>query len=287
MNEIDALTADVLPLLVAELKADSMRIKEGDRTPPSKTKGKRLAKELREFGGNFSSPEVHSTLARRHPLDSRGTKTSARKRNHFSLPRYVFQAPQMVSLLTIILRFSLGLGKDGVHSLATWGAEIRGALEHKVGPYTLAPSKVEIGGRNTVFGAESLPNSIPNLRTVQEEESVTAPPNASGLGRSMTTRFLGLRPEVPHSVDTARSSMVSTIVSPISAASTVTLFEDFWSSSGKHSTQHSFKTIETKHYDHPYPNKAVAQILYISNLTITARLRTLPLKLHPHPQFLL
>ena len=119
--------------------------------------------------------------------------------------------------------FSLGLGKEGVYSL---GAEIRGALEHKVGQYTSVPSNVEIGRRNTVFGAESIPNTNPNPRAVKEGPSALK--GATGLGRSMSTRLLGLRVEVPHGMDTARSSMATlNMVPPTSAASTATLFEDF------------------------------------------------------------
>lgn len=93
MNEIDALTAGVLPLLVPGLNIGSMKIKEGDWTPPgtfSKSKGKTLAKKLSEFGEDFSSPEIHSTPARRRAREPRGRKESGHKRNHFSLPRYVF-----------------------------------------------------------------------------------------------------------------------------------------------------------------------------------------------------
>jgi hypothetical protein len=126
----------------------------------------------------------------------------------------------------MIFPFSLGLGKDGVHSLVTWGAEIRGALEYKVGQYTSVPSNVEIGRRNTVFGADSIPNTIPNLHAVREEGGPSVSKGATGLGRSMSTRSLGLRVEVPHGVDTARSSII-TMVPPTSATSTVTLFEDF------------------------------------------------------------
>ena len=95
MNEIDALTAGVLPLLVPGLNVDGMRIKDGDWTSPgtfSKSKGKKLAEKLNEFGADFSSPQVHSTPARRRPREPRGRKTPAHKRNHFSLPRYGFPA---------------------------------------------------------------------------------------------------------------------------------------------------------------------------------------------------
>ena len=92
MNEIDALTAGVLPLLVPGLKVGhEMKIKEGDWSPPgtfSKSKGKNAAKKLTEFGEDFSSPEIHSTPARRRPREPRGRKESGHKRNHFSLPRY-------------------------------------------------------------------------------------------------------------------------------------------------------------------------------------------------------
>jgi hypothetical protein len=88
INEIDALTAGVLPVLVPGLTVgDNMKIKEGDYSPPgtfSKSKGMKAMKMLAEFGADFSSPEVHFTPARNRP---RGRKESGHKRNHFSLPR--------------------------------------------------------------------------------------------------------------------------------------------------------------------------------------------------------
>ncbi|KAJ7746968.1 hypothetical protein B0H16DRAFT_1888899 [Mycena metata] len=60
MNEIDSLTAGVLPLLVPGLK-------EGDWTLPasfSRAKGKRTVKRMHESGEDFSSPDIHSTPAR-------------------------------------------------------------------------------------------------------------------------------------------------------------------------------------------------------------------------------
>lgn len=90
INEIDAMTAGVLPFLVPGLTVgDEMRIKD-DHSPPgtfSKSKGKKVAKKLTEFGEDFSSPEVHSTPARKR--QPRGRKESGHKKNHFSLPRYV------------------------------------------------------------------------------------------------------------------------------------------------------------------------------------------------------
>ncbi|KAG5648815.1 hypothetical protein DXG03_000164 [Asterophora parasitica] len=208
MNEIDALTAGVLPLLVPGINMDGVRIKEGDWTPPgtfSKSKGKKATKKLlAEFGEDFSSPQIHSTPARRRTARERKI---SHKKNHFSLP-------------------SLGLGKDGVHSLANWGADIRGALEHKVVQYTAIPSNIDLGRRNTVFGGESALTTVANLQTVQEHEDYTpVATKGASLGRAMSTRSLGLRAEVPHSIDTARSSVVS--VALPSAASTVTLFDEF------------------------------------------------------------
>lgn len=90
MNEIDALTAGVLPLLIPGLKVgEGMRI-TSDRMDGTFGKGRKIARMMREFGEDFSSPEVHSTPARRRPRELRTRKTSAHKKNHFSLPRYVF-----------------------------------------------------------------------------------------------------------------------------------------------------------------------------------------------------
>jgi hypothetical protein len=104
INEIDAMTAGVLPLLIPGLKVgNDMKIKDGEYSPPgtlSKTKGLKVAKKLAEFGEEFSSPDVHSTPARtRQP---RGRKASGHKKNHFSLPRYVPclfpQEPHLISI---------------------------------------------------------------------------------------------------------------------------------------------------------------------------------------------
>ncbi|KAG6910124.1 hypothetical protein DXG01_012883 [Tephrocybe rancida] len=211
INEIDALTAGVLPLLVPGLNMYSMKVKEGDRSPSgtvSKSNGRRVARKMKEFGGDFSSPEIHSTPARRR--EPRNRKTPAHKRNHFSLP-------------------SLGLGKDGIHSLSTWSADIRGALQNKTAQvYTAVPtSNIEIGRRNTVFGGDSMPNTIPHLHTVHENEAPsTTKKGAAGLSRTLSTRSLGLRADVPHGLDTPRESFTSMAPS-FSAASTVTLYEEF------------------------------------------------------------
>ncbi|ESK95118.1 hypothetical protein Moror_13850 [Moniliophthora roreri MCA 2997] len=231
MNEIDALTAGVLPLLVPGLNVGKdMKIRD---SPPAtwsrrgradgrseasssrsrsrdigKVDGKtaRLLKALEEFGEDFSSPEVHSTPARtKAKAEQRKRKTSTHRRNHMSLP-------------------SLGLGKDGIHSLAHWANDVGRALENKIGQYTALPSNVDVARRNTVIGGELPGTALSALRSVPEERPA---PKSAGLGRAMSTRSLGLRAEVPHGVDTARSSIVSVNrdILPPSAASTVTLFD--------------------------------------------------------------
>lgn len=91
INEIDAMTAGMLPLLVPGLKVgDDMKIKDGDYSPPgtlSKSKGLKVNKKLAEFGEETSLANIRSTPARsRQP---RARKVSGHKKNHFSLPRYV------------------------------------------------------------------------------------------------------------------------------------------------------------------------------------------------------
>ena len=117
---------------------------------------------------------------------------------------------------------SLSLGKEGMHSLSSWGTEIRNAFEKGVGQYTSVPGNVDLSSRrNTVLGVESGSINVSNLESVQEEVSPRQ------LGRALSTRSLGLRADVPHNVDTARSSIASLSNLPPSAASTVTLFDDF------------------------------------------------------------
>jgi hypothetical protein len=91
INEIDVLTAGVLPVLVPGLTVgDDVRVKEGVYSPPgtfSKSKGMKALKKLAESGAEFSSPEVHSTPAGYRAREPRSRKESRHKRIHFSLPR--------------------------------------------------------------------------------------------------------------------------------------------------------------------------------------------------------
>lgn len=110
-----------------------------------------------------------------------------------------------------------------------WKAELSRALEHQVGKYYTA-SNGEIMRRATVWGGESATqDTAPHLSAVREEEGQGAHVVAHGasLGRSQSTRALGLRADVPTGVNSARES-VATLLSnavPLSAASTATLFE--------------------------------------------------------------
>ncbi|KAF7332419.1 hypothetical protein MKEN_00123800 [Mycena kentingensis (nom. inval.)] len=218
MNEIDALTAGVLPLLVPGLKVGKdTKIRQGgdleNWTPPtsfSRAKGKRAARQMQlqvhEFGGDFSSPEVHSTPARTR-AQARSKKTSLHKSRHFSLP-------------------SLGLGKDGIHTLA---AEITRALENRTNQLIALPANVDINRRATVFGADTVPNTLSSLQVVAEEELVQPRP-ATMLSRGLSTRRLGLQSDVPHDARLSTDSLAMDVRGldcdiPPSAASTATLFE--------------------------------------------------------------
>lgn len=212
VNEIDVLTAGVLPLLVPGLRVGSdMKIKdfEFEFDPPissTVTKKKRLPasrtqKDNDEFGvlakGDWESTALHSTPSNGKV---RPKKVSAHKRHHFSLP-------------------SLGLRKDTANALTS---EIGRALAKKIGGY----ATVNDGRRNTIWGDELVPNLIAHPPVNVDKQPVQ---NGASLGRTMSTRTLGLRAEVPHGMESARTSVATldtaTILPPPSAASTVTLFD--------------------------------------------------------------
>ncbi|KAG6884823.1 hypothetical protein C0993_007996 [Termitomyces sp. T159_Od127] len=184
MNEIDSLTAGVLPILVPGINLDGMKVTEGDYSPLgtfSDNKRRKAAKKLEEFRGDLSSPEVHSTPVTHRARDQRSRKTFGHKRNRYSLPRYP----------------SFGIGKDDAHSSSRSSAENQRALKTK------------------------------NDRCYTTTIATEAPFKRAGeLDRAKSTRSLGLRADVPHGLDTPRDSL-SSMAPPFSAASTVTLFEEF------------------------------------------------------------
>ncbi|KAF5363387.1 hypothetical protein D9756_000244 [Leucocoprinus leucothites] len=204
ITEIDALTAGVLPLLVPGLKiGNGVKVTDEHSTPGSYSKRKGTkSKKMNEFGLDFSSPQVSSTPVRR----PRSSKKPGHRKNHFSLP-------------------SLGLGKGGIHSITLWSVDTRGAIDNKATQYKYSsvPSNVEVGWRNTVFGAESIPNTNPRLHIQQPSEDFDGadflnPYAEANLSHATSNRTL--RVDVPSEVDFARLSLVG------SAASTVTLFDD-------------------------------------------------------------
>lgn len=123
---------------------------------------------------------------------------------------------------------SLGLGREGIHSLALWKSELNRALESHAGKYATV-SAADLVRRATVWGAESTPNKASQLGAVREEDEKVSGPSKVMLGRSQSTRSLGLRADVPVSVSsTSARESVATLLSnavPPSAASTVTLFD--------------------------------------------------------------
>ncbi|KAF5333151.1 hypothetical protein D9611_002719 [Ephemerocybe angulata] len=266
VNEIDALTAGVLPILIPGLTVgEDMKIMQGGYTPPctfSKSKGGKAMmkmKKMKEFDEDFSSPELHSTPVntRRGP---RARKVS-HKKNHFSLP-------------------SLGLGKEGMQSLTNWSTEIRGAFDSKVGNYMAIPSNVDLGYRNTVFGAESIPNNIPHLENPREQKYATT----GKLTRGASKRSMGLRADVPVSARSSAnygsgsgSGKGSTL--PPSAASTVTLFEEFEaeleSNPQTHSTPHNTVTGKpSRQPAPPMPPNRRSSIVYIRSEETTGATTT-------------
>lgn len=117
----------------------------------------------------------------------------------------------------LIPRHSLGLGQD---TLQVWKSDINRALANKVHQYSTLPAS-DSARRNTVCGDEAVPNALAHL--VHGEQGRLQVPDS--FGRSMSARRLGLRLEVPHGTNSARTSVTLLDTAPPSAASTVTLFE--------------------------------------------------------------
>ncbi|OJA13174.1 hypothetical protein AZE42_12150 [Rhizopogon vesiculosus] len=170
ISEINVLTAGALPLLVPGLKVgNDMRIKDLSSIPQS------------DFGmlakGDWEAPAVPSTSDNGK---AKPRKTSAHKRHHFSLS-------------------NLGLGKDTANS---WKTDISQALTAKIDGYAI----VNDASRNTVWGDESVSSLFAHSPVDDGNQPAQ---NDASLGRSMSTRSLGLRVG---------------LLPPPSAASTITLF---------------------------------------------------------------
>ncbi|PSR93793.1 hypothetical protein PHLCEN_2v4688 [Hermanssonia centrifuga] len=262
LNEIDALSAGLLPLLVPGLKVGGeMRITESWKKAPSTTTtrfgnyqmgGRRNlgadAEVPEELGGmvssDFESPQMHSTPHTRkaNTQTPRTKKTSAHKRHHFSLP-------------------SLSLGKDGIHALSTWRNDLNKALETKgtstsqysaVPTLNVASDDVSSDRRNTVLGSDFISQLHLNAVREDDELAFSSRPAAAAavvvVDHRYSTGFKSDTLDVPEGISTARNSMATLIsaldqelnmppgasasvptvwqgVVPSSAASDVTLFE--------------------------------------------------------------
>ncbi|KAE9409871.1 hypothetical protein BT96DRAFT_459822 [Gymnopus androsaceus JB14] len=94
------------------------------------------------------------------------------------------------------------------------------------------------------------------------------PRSTAPLGRAMSTRSLGLRAEVPHGVDTARSFiafMMNRLPASASPASTITLFEEFVD--GLESGPQAASTLITL-----YPISAPRKMLFRSTIAFVQSL---------------
>ncbi|KAG2131632.1 hypothetical protein DEU56DRAFT_953592 [Suillus clintonianus] len=201
INEIDVLTAGVLPLLVPGWKVKSdMKIKDFEfefdpQISSTVTKKNCLpTSRIQKDNGDFVERTAQDSTSTNGKV--RPEKASTHKRHHLSLP-------------------SLGLGKDTTNSLKS---EISRALATRTG----GCASVNDGRRNTVWGDESVPNLLAHPPVNDDKEPAQ---NGVSLGRSISTRNLGLRVDIPHGMDSARTSVATLVLPPPSAASTVTLFD--------------------------------------------------------------
>ncbi|KAF8655333.1 hypothetical protein AX16_003106 [Volvariella volvacea WC 439] len=203
MNDIDELTASVLPLLVPGLKIGNSN---AQASTSEESRDESWSSTDRTAFQNLSSGTDSTGASARHPPLSYRTRAgpSRDQRIRFSMP-----VPS--------------LGGDGLHSLRTQNPSNQGSARYTANHPFAVPSNVEIGKRNTVFGSDSVPNTIPYLKGQRQHEGEEYPRLA--LSRALSTRSLGLRPEVPHGVGTARSSITTIHDLPPSAASSATLFD--------------------------------------------------------------
>ncbi|TCD69999.1 hypothetical protein EIP91_005249 [Steccherinum ochraceum] len=233
-QEIDALSAGLLPLLVPGLKIGSdIRIRESwvsNASVNSKgSKNKRVSRQEvpGELGGfnsiEFSSPQLHSTPhERKAKTTARNRKESRHKRHHFSLP-------------------SLSLGKDGIHSLTMWRNEINNELDHKLEIPT--PD----ARRNTMHADPS----SSHLNAVPEEDERARSPVYPHSPRESDVL---LPADVPNTARNSLATLISALDQelrmppPPSAASDVTLFDfDPSQDAQAESTPHDSRKTSSKY----------------------------------------
>ncbi|KLO16348.1 hypothetical protein SCHPADRAFT_848273 [Schizopora paradoxa] len=243
MNEIDALSAKLLPLLIPGLKVGpQMKVKDS----PLKSGGMTTAFTSTS---SFSSPEQTST-----PVNSKKGKNSTKRRHHLSLP-------------------SLGLSRDNLMSLVNWKDDVTRALANKLGDVT------EDGRRKTVVGVlEPMPeliNHVASLKPVEEEEEIVIQPSTPVSAASTLTRMMSVRnfspKDVPDGVNTARSSMATLIAAlemPQTANTIASFRSSFSDEPAAESTPHNGRYTPPIHaltHDQPAPAKRRSSIIYIKS----------------------
>jgi hypothetical protein len=117
------------------------------------------------------------------------------------------------TIIRLIIRVhSLSRGRDGIHSIAHWKAEIRHALENQTGKYMSNSSSANAEQTNYL-----------ESHTRGTRRTTTAYFHSVDSGDPLHP-FPGLKADVPDNADTTRSSMAN-LNTPLSTAFTVTFFE--------------------------------------------------------------
>ncbi|KAF8528778.1 hypothetical protein BU17DRAFT_37112 [Hysterangium stoloniferum] len=210
-NQIDSLSAGVLPLLVPGLKVSKNVIAPELRPSRSREQAKTSHTPPRdeEFGlgfttsTSFNSPELHSTPAR-------PSRRAGNRWKHFSLP-------------------SLGLGREGVHSLSTWKDELVRALDNfeSKTPATTRHRRTVHGGETGIPAITVQKTSVGTLNPVIEDSNVEFGYAVTADDRRISARTSDLTPPTSASVysdgfNTARSSM-ATMVEQLPTSATALL----------------------------------------------------------------
>ncbi|KAJ3572268.1 hypothetical protein NP233_g3197 [Leucocoprinus birnbaumii] len=241
ISEVDALTAGVLPLLVPRLKIGrGIKVANECSTPDSHNKSRvtKSSKRTDVSALEFSSPQMSSTPARK----PRNHKRSSHRRNRYSLA-------------------SLGLGKGGISSITVWSAVARGAIDNKASQHkdSTVPSNLEVGWKDTIFGAETIPDTDPRLLVQEPSEDLNAADFLSPYAEANISHATSNRTLRVDGMDSARLSLAG------SAASTVTLFDDiendFATGPVAESTPHNSVTRKKRTPSQPPPPLPISKYM--------------------------
>ncbi|KIM91232.1 hypothetical protein PILCRDRAFT_169800 [Piloderma croceum F 1598] len=236
INEIDAMTAGLLPRLVPGLKV-GRRMKIRDSIMPTDMfTEKELSPEFRVLGASeaLSSPELHSTPARKE--EAQPGKISEHNRNHYGSLWYVYTKLPYHRMLIYFVN-SLGLGKDGDQSLAMWKADVNRTFESQVSECAI------------VSNDGLVQRAVGQLREVDERADIQSE-SPSHFGHAYSIRPLGRCISASSSHESVATLLSNAI--PPSAASTMTLF-DFEAGLGP---QAESTPLEGQKKKHPTSKKA-------------------------------